>query len=115
MDPATRINTNHSTKSYLERELIVSLDNDGPMIGPTLEMMDTHHEGDEDYTEEEEEEETASTSEKQQQQADQQQNEKKKWWKKLFNKKEKDYSDPRKFPTIKKNTILFLVAIGGAM
>lgn len=86
MEPTTKVLSNQSTKGYLERELIVSLDGNGPMIGPTLEMMDTHQEEDEQ--------------------------EKKLTWK-LW--PSKDLSDPKNFSKIKKNTILFLVAIGGAM
>lgn len=44
MEPATRVLSNKSTKSYLERELIVSLDDNGPIIGPNLETIDTHKE-----------------------------------------------------------------------
>ncbi|KAI9257650.1 major facilitator superfamily domain-containing protein [Sporodiniella umbellata] len=41
MDPVSKVLSNRSTRSYLEREIIVSLDNDGPMIGPTLEAIET--------------------------------------------------------------------------
>lgn len=44
MEPATKVLSNQSKKSYLEREIIVSLDDDGLIIGPTLETIDTHQE-----------------------------------------------------------------------
>ncbi|KAG2230535.1 hypothetical protein INT48_001187 [Thamnidium elegans] len=95
MESATRIATNQSRKSYLEREIIVSLDN-GSMISPSLEMMDTHHKHDDD-----------NTSIKH--------NSFSKW--KLWRKQSTNNNDidPKNFPRIKKNTILLLVAIGGAI
>lgn len=94
MESATRIATNQSRKSYLERELIVSLDS-GPMISPSLEMMDTHHEPD-------------NTSVEHKSLCNW------KFWSKRSTTSNIDI-DPKNFPRIKKNTILFLVAIGGAM
>ena len=99
MDPATRILSHQSTRSYLERELIVTLDDNGPMIGPTLEMVDTHQ--DEQLHPVHEESMTSNDTIT------------KKWWQRK--KKPADVSDPKKFPKMKKNIILLLVAIGGAM
>lgn len=110
MEPTTRILSHQSTKSYLEREMIVSLDDNGPMIGPTLEMMDTHREEDDDYHNDNNFEQPSSTKE------ETEVHHKRGFlcWKGR-SKKPADYSDPKKFPKIKKNTILLLVAIGGAM
>lgn len=110
MEPATRILSHQSTKSYLEREMIVSLDDNGPMIGPNLEMMDTHREEDDDYHNENNYEQSPSTKN------DIEVDGKRRFlcWKGR-SKKPADYSDPKKFPKIKKNTILLLVAIGGAI
>lgn len=77
MEPASKVITNHSTKSYIEREFLVSLDNNGPVIGPTLEIIETIDNQNEDTS--------------------------------------KDYLHPRHFSTLKKNAILFIVSIAGAM
>lgn len=97
MEPAARILSRQSTKSYLERELIVSLDDNGPMIGPSLEMMHTHLEEDE----ENEKESNMPSKEKH-------------WWDPRPNKTHCTCG-PKSYSIIKKNTILFLVAVGGAM
>lgn len=104
MEPATRILSHQSTKSYLERELIVSLDDNGPMIGPSLEVMHTHPEEEHYMSTDSSDEKFTSTK--------QLENSKQHWWNKST---QKDCSDPKKFPRIKKNTILVLVAVGGAM
>ncbi|KAI9269650.1 major facilitator superfamily domain-containing protein [Helicostylum pulchrum] len=95
MEPTSRIATNQSRKSYLERELIVSLDS-GPMISQSLEMMDTHHEPD-------------NTSVEHKSFCNW------KLWSKRSTYTNNSDVDPKNFPIIKKNTILFLVAIGGAI
>jgi hypothetical protein len=101
MNPVTRQETNHSTKSYLERELIVSIGNDGPMIGPNLEVLDTHHEHDTVNSETSTISEQAETSPKGQ----------RKWWQ--FYKKSIEDDDPRQYTRLKKNMILFIVSSGG--
>lgn len=90
MEPAKRVLSNHSTKSYLERELIVSLDNDGPMIGPTLETIETTDENTVTVHQEPPKKE-------------------KRWW------KSNDATDPRQYSRLKKNIILFIIAIAGSM
>lgn len=90
MEPAKRVLSNHSTKSYLERELIVSLDNDGPMIGPTLETLETTDENTVTVHQEPPKKE-------------------KRWW------KSNDTTDPRQYSRLKKNIILFIIAIAGSM
>lgn len=64
---------------------MVSLDANGPMIGPNLETMDTHRE----------EEEVIKPA-----------------WTFLPS---KDISDPKMYSKSKKNTILFIVATGAVM
>ncbi|KAI8369847.1 major facilitator superfamily domain-containing protein [Choanephora cucurbitarum] len=95
MEPARRVLSNTSTKSYLERELIVSLDKEGPMIGPNLETMESTRHSEETYREA-----TNMTTEK-----------RSSWWKRRH---EKDKTaDPKLYSPIKKNSILFVVAIAG--
>ncbi|KAI8078060.1 major facilitator superfamily domain-containing protein [Gilbertella persicaria] len=90
MEPARRVLSNTSTRSYLEKELILSLDNEGPMIGPNLETMDTHHQEDRDTIVEK----TQNF-----------------WWKMSQDKT----LDPKQLPPIKKNIILLVVAISGSI
>ncbi|KAI9016424.1 major facilitator superfamily domain-containing protein [Phycomyces nitens] len=40
MKPLSRHTTNHSGKSYLERELVISLDNDGPLVGASMMALE---------------------------------------------------------------------------
>lgn len=120
MEPATRILSHESTKSYLERELIVSLNNNGPMIGPTLEMMDSHHPNDEKRQDEEKSKQeqiercSSSSSRSSSTTTDtvvaEKSNKRRRFWS-----MSKDDSDPKLFPKYKKNVILSVVAIGGAM
>jgi hypothetical protein len=107
MEPATRILSHESTKSYLERELIVSLNNNGPMIGPSLEVMDSHHPND-DIDEAEGNEKIHSTSSSTTETGTMV--ERRRWWC-----KPKDDSDPKQFPRYKKNLILLVVSIAGSM
>lgn len=108
MEPATRVLSHESTKSYLERELIVSLNNNGPMIGPTLETMDTH---DDQYVDREKTAEsiTSTISSTIEQEIDSTKR-KRRWWQ-----KKPDTTDPRQYPKFKKNMILLVVAIAGSM
>lgn len=115
MEPATRILSHESTKSYLERELIVSLNNNGPMIGPTLEMMDSHQPNDEKRQDEEKSkpeqiERCSSSSTTTDTVVAEKSNKRRRFWS-----MSKDDSDPKLFPKYKKNVILSVVAIGGAM
>ncbi|KAG1055827.1 hypothetical protein G6F43_002235 [Rhizopus delemar] len=82
METATKVTSHHSEKSYLERELIVSLDQEGPMIGPNLETMDRA-------------EDKGSRN---------------KWWN-----KSSGQQDPLEFSAFKKNVILLIVAVAGAI
>lgn len=122
MEPATRILSHESTKSYLERELIVSLNNNGPMIGPTLEMMDSHHPNDETYQDhnkpkqeqiERRPSSSSSTSSSSTTTDTVVAGKSKKGFR--FWCMAKDNSDPKQFSKYKKNMILSVVAIGGAM
>ncbi|KAK4514636.1 ATPase [Mucor velutinosus] len=122
MEPATRILSHESTKSYLERELIVSLNNNGPMIGPTLEMMDSHHPNDETYQDhdklkqeqiERRPSSSSSTSSSSITTDTVVAGKSKRGFR--FWCMTKDNSDPKQFPKYKKNMILCVVAIGGAI
>lgn len=123
MEPATRILSHESTKSYLERELIVSLNNNGPMIGPSLEMMDSHHPNDETYKDQDKpkqeqiERRTSSSSSSTSSSSTATDTvvagKSKRGFR--FWCMSKDNSDPKQFPKYKKNMILSVVAIGGAM
>lgn len=117
MEPATRVLSHESTRSYLERELIVSLNNNGPMIGPNLETMDTH---DDDYYRSRDQEKNgvdmvttaesiaSSTIEGEEGIVEK----KRKWWQ--LNKPDTT-TNPRQYPPFKKNMILLVVAIAGSM
>lgn len=104
MEPATRILSHESTKSYFERELIVSLDNNGPMIGPSLEVMDSHHPEDNVQKTKQLHSPSSSVTEVGSM------SENRRWWC-----KPQDNSDPKLFPRYKKNLILLVVSIAGAM
>ncbi|CEP08708.1 hypothetical protein [Parasitella parasitica] len=120
MEPATRILSHESTKSYLERELIVSLNDNGPMIGPTLEMMDSHHPNDEKYEDQEQIERCQSSKSTSLSSSSLSTMTKTVVAGKYnrfcrFGCMSKDNSDPKQFPKYKKNMILSVVAIGGAI
>lgn len=100
MEPVSRVISRESTRSYLERELIVSLD-DGKTFGPTLETMDTRQESIS----------SSVTIDQIEEKIDTEVIEKKHlWWK-----RNKDSTDPRQYSSLKKNSILFVVAIIGSM
>jgi hypothetical protein len=93
MEPATRIPSHKSTKSYLQRDLIVSLNNNDP----SLDVMGSQHE---------ERLSSASSSATEVGTI----GEERRWWC-----KPRDNSDPKLYPRYKKNLILMLVSIAGAM
>jgi hypothetical protein len=96
MDPITRQQTNQSTKSYIERELVISVGQNGPMVGASLDVMHTHH--------------SHSTIESSCSDIDS--TNKKSWF--SFCSPDPQV-DPRKYPQWKKNSIVFIIAVAGSV
>ncbi|KAI8369663.1 hypothetical protein BD560DRAFT_124906 [Blakeslea trispora] len=93
MEPARQVLSNTPTKSHIEKGSVVSLDKERPMIGPKLETMRSTQ-----LDELHNEDERMSTKRKLS------------CWRKRY---KDEATDPKQYSTVKKNTILFVVAIGG--
>ncbi|KAI9484053.1 MAG: major facilitator superfamily domain-containing protein [Benjaminiella poitrasii] len=112
MEPVSRVLSDESTKSYLERELIISLDEGGPMIGPSLETMDSN------YTSPNQQSKTivrkGSTSATSTVNSEKEHTgtSRRAWRWKCGPSSD---TDPSEFSNIKKNMILFIVAIAGSI
>ncbi|KAI8371749.1 major facilitator superfamily domain-containing protein [Radiomyces spectabilis] len=128
MEKATRQLTNQSSKSYVE-ELVTTLDNGGPMIGPSMDTMQMDMEENYDrqdtldqcekgssastvYNTEQYPEAATVPSEKATATVATAATKHHPWW--SLKRNDQD-TDPRTYSSLKKHTILFIVAIAGAM
>ncbi|KAI8990893.1 major facilitator superfamily domain-containing protein [Mycotypha africana] len=136
MEPVKRILSQRSTKSYLEN-VIVSLNDNGPLVGPSLEVMDSqtepsdnqhhlsrHHDSSSALSHTIIEKEPGnidlfskfqSSPTKQTNQAHQNRKRWRFWSHKEEQQKKEDFSDPKQFPRYKKNMILLVVALAGSV
>ncbi|OAD66086.1 hypothetical protein PHYBLDRAFT_152885 [Phycomyces blakesleeanus NRRL 1555(-)] len=132
MKPLSRHTTNDSSKSYLERELVISLDDGGPMVGATMMALEMDHEdtrtleGDKRRSQDESTIENHTTKYDTQYTTDKQIDDSassvhsanvtlsNRPWYEFWKVKQETHTDPRNFSPFKKYLILLIVSLAGS-